>query len=109
MTLSVKVFTNQYLIELEPKEKEYIVSEAACKGFSVRVFPSLIKTFIHRKRTLKGSKKVAIARINDISIHDAHFSAVELGAILQVNNIEDILYIDRKETIKYQINQLYRC
>jgi hypothetical protein len=52
---------------------------------------------------------VAIARINNISIHDAHFSAVELGAILQVNNIEDILYIDRKETIKYQINQLYRC
>lgn len=40
MTLSVDVFTNQYLLELEPREKEYIVSEVACKGFSVRVFPS---------------------------------------------------------------------
>ncbi|WP_286269755.1 Arm DNA-binding domain-containing protein [Thalassotalea hakodatensis] len=73
MTLSVNVFTNQYLFELEPKEKEYIVSEVACKGFSVRIFPSSIKTFIYRNRTNNVSNKVAIARVGSISINDARY------------------------------------
>jgi integrase len=107
MTLSVDVFTNQYLLELEPKEKEYIVSEAACKGFSVRVFPSGIKTFIYRKRTPKGSNKIAIARVDSISINNARYKALELGAILQVKSIDEILYVDAKETVIYQINKLY--
>jgi integrase len=108
MSLSVDVFTNQYLLELEPKETEYIVSETACKGFSVRVFPSGIKTFIYRSRTNNRSKKLAIARVNDISINDARFKALELGAVLQVKNISDILYVDAKETVIYQLNKLYQ-
>lgn len=107
MTLSVDVFTNQYLLELEPKEKEYIVSEAACKGFSVRIFPSGIKTFIYRSRTNKVSNKVAIARVGSISINDARYKALELGAVLQVKSVDEILYIDSKESIIYQINKLY--
>lgn len=107
MSLSVDVFTNQYLLELEPKEKEYIVSEAACKGFSVRVFPSGIKTFIYRNRTNNRSNKLAIARVNDISINDARFKALELGAVLQVKCIDEILYVDAKETVIHQLNKLY--
>ncbi len=107
MTLSVDVFTNQYLLELEPKEKEYIVSEAACKGFSVRVFPSGIKTFIYRNRTNNVSNKVAIARVGSISINDARYKALELGTVLQVKSVDEILYIDSKETMIYQINKLY--
>jgi hypothetical protein len=63
-------FTDRYINNLKPQEKEFFVTEG--RGLAIRVQPSGIKTF-YLRYTFKGKeKKLALGTYPIISLAEAH-------------------------------------
>lgn len=108
MTLLVSQFNEQFLLQLTPKDKEYIVSENLTKGFAVRVFPSGVKTFVYNKGTGRSRKRASLGQVGTISIEEARKSAIKLGAVIQFGELNTSTdKLPPSESTKFQLSKLY--
>lgn len=72
-----KSFSDRYILNLKPREKEYRVREG--RGFTLRVFPSGVKTFLFIYEVAGKRKQVNLGNYPALTLTEARAKFVELS------------------------------